>query len=243
MAVLLAILVASPVAIANRYTYKVAGGAYEANALLDGGHLTGGCSPNVDALWSGEVNAHLDPLAVTRYAGADEAALVRPEIRGNGHLEIKRHGTSGYAFGYLPVKSDFTGRHDLTTACDASGSVTETKTTPCAAADDAEIFASVHISGGVGTRLKLSWDVYFVPLSAGGDLVPDVFSCVEPFKFPSAECDDGKSTLAKVTAKHVRLPFGCLGTTSVPPPGSGYTKYGTSAAANGYIKLLRTKPR
>jgi hypothetical protein len=103
--------------------------------------------------------------------------------------------------------------------------------------------ARIDIEGGIGTQVSLFWN-FFIP-GGGGILVSNVFSCVEPLRFPGRSpgkdyCET-RAALSKLTAVTVKLPFKCFYETVTPPIGSPYTSYASTASAKSFIRLKRTK--
>jgi hypothetical protein len=101
----------------------------------------------------------------------------------------------------------------------------------------------VDISGGVGNRVRITWNFF---QDNGDRLVPNTFTCGQPFKFseplPGVTCSKGlTASLAKLTAKTVKLPFFCLSTATTPPPETNYTRFGSTVTATGALFLKRTK--
>jgi hypothetical protein len=77
--------------------------------------------------------------------------------------------------------------------------------------------------------------------------VPTTFFCGKPFKFAAASPEDCSKAptsvpLSKFTARIVKLPFFCLATTTKPPPGTNYTRFGSIVIGKGALILKRTKP-
>jgi len=161
-------------------------------------------------------------------------------------LEINRHGSSGSINAHVQTTSTLgPAYHRITTACDEEG-INETafRKTECnTGTANNPMRARVEIEGGVGNQVSLFWNL-FIP-GGGGFLVSNVFSCVEPLKFPGRSpgkdyCET-RAALSKFTARTVRLPFKCFYATITPPIGSRYSSYASSASAKGVIKLKRTK--
>jgi hypothetical protein len=231
---LLTVLGFAPSALAGkggtvRYEYEPTSLDYEAIGFLDGSRLGGAsCNPNVDALWSGQV----------------ETKSLPGSVQGDGSFTITHKGETGKIVADVPAFSFIKASHSLVTACDAAmppsaSAYKNTECNPNSINSDLRIVGKV--TGGVGTRVEVKWRLSLNPLGIGNELLPNSFSCVEPFAFPVADCLRLKTTINKLTAKKPTLPFGCLGTTSSPPPGSGYKTYGSSAAASGTLALRRTK--
>jgi hypothetical protein len=234
--VLLAVLGFAPSALAEKeetvkYEFKPTSLKYEAIGFLDGSKLgSASCNPNVDALWSGQV---------------ETKSLLKP-VQGDGSLTITDKGATGKIVAGVPVFSHINASHSLVTACDESTppSPSEYRNTDCNPGGvDGDLLVVGKVTGGVGTSVQVKWRVSLNPLGSVNELLPNSLSCVEPFAFPPADCLRLKTTINKFTDKKPRLPFGCLGKTSSPPPGSGYTDYGSSAAANGAVGLKLTKIR
>jgi hypothetical protein len=234
-AMLLALLAFSPAVHASvsdtaSYEYKVTGFDYHASGQLDGGRFQSACTPVEDSLWEGEITT----------------AEAEPELSalhfGNASLEVHPHGTSGDIDAEMLVESKFSASHTETTACESNGDVASIFTTPCNEEGQTKLTAHVKINGRVGNRVKLTWDFF---LDDGGSLVPSTFTCVKPFQFPegsSKDCSKGTRTasLGKFTAKKVKVPFLCLYSTTTPPRGSNYTRFGAVAYAKGALFLRRT---
>ncbi len=225
---LLALLGASPAAFASEsgtahWTYRVAAVDYNATGSLAGGRIPGGCVGI--ALWEGDVSTNND-------------TEVAPLSLGKVSLTVHAHGTSGTGNAKIDVNSKLSNAyHRVTTACDENENETAFTMTPCTGSIASKMHVSVRISGGVGTRVKLVWD-FFQFGGASGTLVPDSFSCVEPFRFPDETCTT-KASLGALNHKKVNLPFKCFYSTITPPPGSGYTRYEASSYATGVLKLKR----
>jgi hypothetical protein len=233
LAILYALLVVAPAAHAGvsdsaSFGYKVTRFDYHASGQLSGGLFAPVCTPT-DALWEGEVTT-------------DDSQLAPLGKVGDASLKIHRHGTSGDVEAKTSIESKFTGFHRETTACKDESESAHTESN-CAGGVETEMTALVEISGGVGTRVRIEWNFF----EENGDrLVPNTFTCGEPFKFsdPSVgvTCSKGvTANLAKLTAKTVKLPFFCLYTTTSPPPGTSYTKFGSTVTAKGALFLKRTK--
>ena len=227
---LLALLVASPAALARvsstaHYSYKVVGVDYTAAGQLAGARFRGACVGI--AMWEGDV--------ATGTGGEGELSEL---ASGKASLTIHGHGTSGSVDANMGVESKFSNAfYRETTACDSSESETAFTLTPCMQTVDSKLHVHVRIAGGVGTRVKLSW-YFFQHNGAAGKLVPDTFSCVEPYQFPDGSCTT-RATLNAFTSKTVKLPFSCFFSTSTPPPGRNYTKYLSAARATGALHLKR----
>ena len=212
-----------------KYEYEPTSLDYEAIGFLDGSRLgSASCNPNFDALWSGQV---------------ETKSLIVP-AQGEGSFTIKHKGETGKIIADVPAFSHLSASHSLVTACDegtppSASAYQNTECNPNSIDSNLRIIGKV--TGGVGTGVEVKWRVSVNLLGTVNDLLPDSFSCVEPFAFPAADCLPLKTTINKLTAKKPRLPFGCLGETSTPPVGSGYTTYGSSASANGAVELKRTK--
>jgi len=110
---------------------------------------------------------------------------------------------------------------------------------PCSQTQDSTLHVHASIAGGVGTRVKLSW-TFFLFAGASGKLLPDTFSCVEPYQFPDGSCVS-RTTLNALTGPSATLRFKCDFATSSPPAGRSYTKYGAVVSATGTIRLKRTR--
>jgi hypothetical protein len=156
-------------------------------------------------------------------------------------LKIHRHGTSGEVEAKTSIESKFTGTHRETTACEHELESAHTES-DCSSSEETEMTALVDISGGVGNRARITWNFF---QDNGDRLVPNTFTCGEPFKFsdPSegVNCKAPKVDLSTLTAKKVKLPFFCLSTATSPPPGTNYTKFGSAVTAKGALFLTRTK--
>jgi hypothetical protein len=225
---LLTLLCASPAAFAGvssttHHEYKVIRLTYMANGDLAGGRVPGGCVGT--ALWEGKVNTEAESDLLSTSAG--KAALT-----------IGPHGSSGSGYAKADAKSQLSEAfHRETTACDENENETAFTMTPCTGAIDSKMHVSMRVSGGVGTRLKLVWD-FFQYGGASGTLVPDTFSCVEPFRFPDGTCRS-KASLGEFNHLFVHLLFRCFYSTSDPPAGSNYTVYTSSSYAQGVLELKR----
>jgi hypothetical protein len=233
LATLFALLVPTPAAHAGvsdsaSFGYTVTRFDYHAGGQLSGGLFGAVCTPT-DALWEGEVTT-------------DDSQVAPLGKVGDASLKIHRHGTSGEVEAKTSIESKFTGFHRETTACEKELESAHTESS-CAGGVETEMTALVDISGGVGTRVRIAWNFFE---DNGDRLVPNTFTCGEPFKFsdPSAgvTCSKGlTANLAKLTAKIVKLPFFCLYTATAPPPGTNYTKFGSTVTAKGALFLKRTK--
>lgn len=227
---LLTLLCASPTAFASvssttHYEYKAIRLTYMANGDLAGGRVPGPCVGI--ALWEGKVKTEAESDLLSTLVG-------------KASLTIGPHGTSGSGYAKADAKSQFSEAfHRETTACDENGNETAFTMTPCTGAIDSKMHVSMRVNGGVGNRVKLIWD-FFQYGGASGTLVPDSFSCVEPFKFPDGTCTSRES-LGAFNQLFVRLPFRCFYSTSTPPPGSNYTRYTSSSYALGELELKRKK--
>ncbi|MDX6605175.1 MAG: hypothetical protein QOF23_1684 [Solirubrobacterales bacterium] len=225
---LLALLCASPAAFSSaggttNYEYKVIRLTYDATGDLAGGRAPG-CVGT--ALWEGKIKTEA------------ESDLLSSSPFGKASLTIGPHGSSGSGYAKVDAKSQFSEAfHRETTACDENGNETAFTMTPCAGSLDSKMHVSMRISGGVGTRLKLVWD-FFQYGGASGTLVPDTFSCVEPFRFPDGTCRS-KASLGEFNHLFVHLLFRCFYSTSDPPAGSNYTVYTSSSYAQGVLELKR----
>jgi hypothetical protein len=211
------------------YEYKPTDLYYNAIGLLDGGKLgSGACNPNVDAIWSGEVDTY---------------SYITEKPTGEATFKIKDNGEAGKIFVQRTSFSNFSAMHSIVTACDNGmpPSPSSYSNSTCSPEPvDSDVLMVGKISGSVGKSVVVKWRV---GQGVGSDdrLVPDSFSCVQPFTFPKATCRPLQTTIKKLTDKIVTLPFGCLGTTLTPPAGSGYSQYSSSAAAHGTVTLKRTK--
>jgi hypothetical protein len=229
--VLLALLAAAP-ALAGRpgpasYEYKVTGFDYQATGQIDGGHLSGACAYG-DAIWEGSVTT--GPAELSELA------------HGAGELQIEEDRSRGTIEATSRVESKFQASHYETTSCDESGSIATSTSTPCEESKESKLVTTLEIKGKVGTSVKLNWG-FFVE---GGSLVPNGFSCVKPFEFPTGSASDctkkSRATgLGTFTARKIKLHFKCVYTTRKPPPRSGYTSYGATTTAVGTVTLKRTK--
>lgn len=234
---LLTLLLASPAAQANKngvasYKYKVTRFDYHATGQLTGGKFQPVCTPAEDALWEGDITT-------------DDAEIAELGKVGGASLKIHRHGTSGDLEAKTTIESKFTATHRETTACE-NESESASSTSNCTGGLESEMNVLVDISGGVGTRVRINWN--FFQDKGQGNLVPNTFECGEPFEFPDAteiNCTKGTriANLAKFTSKRVKLPFQCLSSTTTPPPGRVYTRFGAVANAKGALFLKRTKQR
>jgi hypothetical protein len=229
---LLAALALSPAAEAGvrssaSFNYKVTRFDFHASGQLSGGRFAAACSPT-DALWEGEVFT-------------DDSELASLGKVGDASLKIHRHGTSGEVEAKTSVESKFTGFHRETTACEKELESAHTESS-CTEGGETEMTALVDIAGGVGNRVRITWNFF---QDNGDRLVPNTFRCGEPFSFsdPAAgvNCKGSTANLAKLTAKKVKLPFFCLSTATTPPPGTNYTRYGSTVTAKGALFLTRTK--
>jgi hypothetical protein len=214
------------------YEYKVVGFDYKASAQLSGGHFLPSCTAVEDSLWEGKVTT-------------TDAAELAPLNLGDASLEVHPHGSSGQISAETQVGSKFSAKHTETTQCDETGSVVSTSTHSCTEDDETGLTAQVEIKGGIGDRVKLTWNFF---IDDGQSLVPTTFTCVKPFQFApgySKDCSKGTSLLSleKFTAKMVKIPFFCLYKTSRRPPGTNYTKFGSTANARGTLTLKRTRLR
>jgi hypothetical protein len=232
---LLGLLLMAPAAVAGNggtanYEYKVTGFSYDAKGELAAGKLTGGCVGN--AFWEGTVTTAESDLSELSFGGAS--------------LQIGSHGSSGTINAHVLTTSTLgPGYHRITTACDEEG-INETafKKTECnSGTANNPMRARVEIEGGIGNQVSLFWNL-FIP-GGGGSLVSNVFSCVEPLKFPGRSpgkdyCET-RAGLSSFTAKTVKLPFSCFYATMTLPIRSGYSSYTSSASAKGFIRLKRTK--
>jgi hypothetical protein len=207
------------------YEYHVTGVDYHATGQVSGGRFQGECTPAEDALWEGDVTS-------------DDSELRQLVKLGDGSLKVLPHGTSGDIEAKFFVESKFSASHRETTACE-NGSESASSTLSCMNSSESEQRVLVDISGGVGDRVKLAW-TFSLEDGSGSQLVPNTFSCVEPYVFPIGICTT-KAGLNKLTSRTVTLPFDCLYTTSTPPAGRNYTKYAAVAHANGALHLKRTK--
>src|SRR4051812_179294 len=105
---LLAVLGFAPSALAGqeatgKYEYEPTFFDYEAIGFLDGSRLgPQSCNPNVDALWSGEV---------------DTKSLITP-VEGDGSFTIAHKGETGKIVAEVPAFSYIKASHSLVTACD-----------------------------------------------------------------------------------------------------------------------------
>jgi hypothetical protein len=235
LAALLVLLLMVPAAVADSggtasYQYKVTGFSYDATGQLGAGKLTGGCVGN--AFWEGTVTTTESDLSELSFGGAS--------------LEIGKHGSSGSINAHVLTTSTLgPAYHRITTACDEEG-INETafRKTDCNTGTASNpMRARVDIEGGVGNQVSLFWN-FFIP-GGGGFLVSNVFSCVEPLKFPGRSpgkdyCQT-RAGLSKFTATTVNLPFNCFYDTVTPPIGSRYSSYTSTASAKGLIRLKRTK--
>lgn len=210
------------------YEYKAIRLTYKANGELLGWQVPGQCLHV--AMWEGQVETEA------------ESSLISPFV-GKASLTIGPHGSSGSGYVKADAKSTFNNAfHRETTACDESEHETAFTMTPCGGTLDSKMHVSMRFSGGVGTRVKVVWD--FVQYGgASGGLVPDSFSCVEPFKFPDQTgvhptCTS-MASLGQFTHRYVHLSFRCFYEALTPPPGSNYTKYTASAFAFGDLELKR----
>jgi hypothetical protein len=211
------------------YQYKVTDFTYDAHGQLTGGRFKGLCVPNVNAAWQGTVTT----------AESD----VNDLNHGTGSLKIGEKGSTGAIAAQTKTTSNLTNSfHRITTACDEDGNETAYKMTVCQAPYESQEQASVRISGGVGDSVTVVWRFANKNNLNGGHLVPDVYKCIEPLKFPNAVF---KSTvpLSKFTRKHVTLPFKVFAATTKPPSGTDYTQYESNVSAKGSITLTRTKQR
>jgi hypothetical protein len=215
-----------------KYEYVPTALVYDATGFVDGSKFgSTSCNPNVDAIWSGEVDAY---------------SYVSEPTEGDGSFKITEHGETGKFVAHRLGFATFSASHSLVTGCDDSmpPSANTYENTPCSSPDpapDIPLLIVGTLTGGVGTSVNVKWRISTDPLSSANYLLPDSFSCVEPFAFPAAKCDPIKTTINKLAGKNVKLPFGCLGKTSVPPAGSGYRDYGSSDAASGTLSMKRTK--
>jgi hypothetical protein len=225
---LLALLCASPAAFSSagsttHYEYKVIRLTYDATGDLAGGRVPGGCVGT--ALWEGKIKTEA------------ETDLLSTSV-GKASLTIGPHGSSGSGYAKADAKSTLSEAfHRETTACDENGNETAFTMTPCAGSLDSKMHVSMRISGGVGTRLKVVWD-FFQYGGASGTLVPDSFTCGEPFRFPDGTCMS-RANLGEFNHRFVQLLFRCFYTTSTPPAGSNYTRYASSSYAQGVLDLKR----
>jgi hypothetical protein len=235
---LLALLIASPAAHADkngvaRYKYKVTRFDYHAKGQLTGGKFQPVCTPAEDALWGGDITT-------------DDAELSALGKVGDASLTIHGHGTNGELEAKTMIDSKFTATHRETTACEHE-SESASSTSNCTGDLESEMNVLVDISGGVGNRARITWN--FFQDNGQGNLVPNTFQCVEPFEFSDGlgdmNCTKGTTiaNLDKFTSKTVRLPFQCRSSTTTPPPGRVYTKFGAVAKAKGALFLTRTKQR
>ncbi|MGV1049705.1 MAG: hypothetical protein ACOYD4_14410 [Solirubrobacterales bacterium] len=236
LAALLALFVLSPAAQAGvgvsdtaSYGYKVTEIDYSAKADLAGGIFPHAdeCDAGVDAAFEGHVETVPSELSDL--------------LHGRGSVTIHPHGTSGTVEAHLMVDSTLSDSwHRLDADC--MGAETQT---PCTQTLQSQMGLRLHISGGVGDRVKLYWS-----FSQSGDqpaeLVPNSFDCVEPMTFPGP--DDGScntfSGLSRFTAKKIKLPFICHAQRSTPPNnGAAWTIYAATASAKGALYLKRTWQR
>ncbi len=208
-----------PFAAGQRSYYKVTAVDYTATA-----GLTGAVAPDCvgTEIWSGKVSSEGELVP------AD--ASVTPAVR----LVVHAHGSTGFGLMHLALKSNLYDASDrLTTACQDGGE-SAFSLTPCTKTLDGQMSVAVGISGGVGTRLKLTWN--FIPHS----LVPNEFRCAQRgFDFPDADRCTTRATLSGFNHKSVTLPFRCSSGTAVPPPSSGYVTFQANASVVGAVHLRR----
>jgi hypothetical protein len=232
---LLGALLVVPAAVAAggnaNYDYKITSSSYDASGELAGAKIADCVGI---AFWQGKVT--------TEEADPDD---LNDLSLGKASLNIHGNGSSGSIDARFRVKSTLGGAHHrITTECDEG---LETKFVKTVCNDRPPAFnplrGVIGIEGGVGNRVNLFWH-FFIP-GGGGFLVSNVFSCVEPLKFPGAgrggdQCESSVG-LNKLTARTVKLPFNCFYSTTTPPVRSSYSTYTSSARAHGYIMLKRTK--
>jgi hypothetical protein len=214
-----------------KYEYKPTSLHYDALGYLDGSRFGAtSCNPNVDAIWSGQV---------------ETKSTITDPVEGEGSFTIAEKGEKGKIVAGKPGFNYMSASHSIVTECDTQEppSPSEYQNTDCNPQIEMEsdILIVGKITGGVGTKVQVKWRISVDPLSTGNFLLPNSLSCVEPFAFPAADCKPVTTTIDKFTAPKLSLPFGCFGKTSTPPPGSGYTMYGSSDAAHGTVDLKRTK--
>jgi hypothetical protein len=216
----------------EHWRYKVDGFDYEAGAYLEGGHFPNAtCTPFEDAFWEGVVDTK---------PPADETV---PLSFGTASLKIGPHGTKGEIEATTPVTSTLSDAfHRETTACAEDGTETDSTTHVCNSALDSNQEVLVDFEAGVGSnRLTVLWN-FFQDTGDGSRLVPNSFTCVEPFMFSEDDgCPVTKVPISKLNAKKVSLPFNCLAMSTTPPPGTNYTRFGTTVGASGTLHLLRLK--
>lgn len=241
IAALLTLLFAAPAAGANnsgtaRYSYNVVGFEYDAAGDLTGGRASESCRAGYSSGWV----AHVGTVATP----ADDLVSL---TFGDASLKIGNRGTTGLVKAALPVTSTLTdGFHVISTVCDNLGTPFEDeqvdKTTLCSEpGTNSTLRAFVHIAGGVGDRVKLTWR--FEHESPSGFLVLNSFRCVEPIAFNEAPTCVTKAKLNTFTRKTAKLPFECLYSTSTAPAGTDYTTYSAISFGFGAITLKRTKQR
>jgi hypothetical protein len=233
-AALLVLLVAAPGAYADKDTqhwrYKVDGFDYQGEGYLEGGHFPNAtCTAFEDTLWEGLVDT-APPLELAQLSF------------GHASLTIGEHGTEGEIEATTPVESKLHDAfHRESTACGPDGTETDSTTHVCNSGLESNQTVLVGMDAGVGkNRLTVTWN-FFQDTGDGSRLVPNSFSCVEPFRFGDDDgCKDTRVSISKFNAKRVSLPFNCLALTTTPPPGTNYTRFGTTVGANGTLHLKRT---
>jgi hypothetical protein len=214
----------------EHWRYKVTGFDYLAEGYLEGGHFPNAtCTAFEDAFWEGNVST----------APPTELSLL---TFGSASLTVGHHGTKGEIEASTPVESKlYDAFHRQSTACAEDGTESDSTTHVCESGLDSNQETLVSIDAGVGSnRVTLSWN-FFQDTGDASKLIPNSFSCVEPFTFGQDDgCKDTKVPISRFNDKRVSLPFHCLAMSTTPPPGTSYTRFGTTVGAEGTLQLKRT---
>jgi hypothetical protein len=215
----------------EHWRYKVTGFDYQADGYLEGGHFPNAtCTAFEDAFWEGNVLT-APPTELSQLTF------------GHAFLTIGNHATTGEIEATTPVESTLVNAfHRESTACAEDGTETDSTTHTCSSGLDSNQETLVAIDAGVGSnRVTLTWN-FFQDTNDASKLVPNSFSCVEPFTFGSDDgCKDTRVSISRFNDKRLSLPFNCLAMSTTPPPGTSYTRFGTTVGAEGSLQLKRTK--
>lgn len=232
LALILVILVASPASadsvVGNPvYKYKVIGFDYAAHAELTAANIGATCTP-ADAEFKGSVKSSSD-------------VELAPLTLGTGGVKIKGQGTEGSIDAETAVLFNFDATHFEVTACDEFGSISTFTNSSCTDKEEATVRANVTIDGGVGKSVKLDWSISL--FGSPGTLVPDTFSCGQPFMFATegSGCKQKSASLEELGGQRLRLPFKCL-LKATSSPGRAYTRYAAVSNATGALYLKRILP-